>query len=127
MEVSPSQERRFAPVAQDIEPIGAPSPRRAGTRVGLVATMPRSGTWYNNLFFHYYMQLLEGKEDLSVIDIMCFGTALKEPYKRFKRDRDDIMNWNQFDMTHYMDDNALEDWILNKRKKVMYRDEKNVD
>lgn len=68
MEVSPSQERRLSPASQGIEPVSPSSPRRAGTPIGLIATMPRSGTWYNNLFFHYYMQLLEGKEDLSVID-----------------------------------------------------------
>jgi len=71
--------------------------------------------------------LLGIPEDLSVIDIMCFGTALKEPYKRYKRELDDIINWNGFDRDHYMTEEALDDWIVNKRKRVMYRDAKNVD
>ena len=71
--------------------------------------------------------LLGIPEELSVIDIMCFGTALKEPYKRHKRELDDIINWNQFDKSHYMSSEELDDWILNKRKRVMYRDEKNID
>jgi hypothetical protein len=32
----------------------------------LLATMPRSGTWYSNLFFSFYLQLLSGREDLTV-------------------------------------------------------------
>ncbi len=71
--------------------------------------------------------LLGIPDELSVIDIMCFGTALKAPYKRYKRELDDIINWNKFDMSHYMTSEALDDWIINKRKHVMYRDEKNVD
>lgn len=66
-------------------------------------------------------------DELSVIDIMCFGTAKKEPYKRHKRELSDIMSWNQFDQTHYMSMEELDDWIVNKRKRVMYRDEKNID
>ncbi len=71
--------------------------------------------------------LLGIPEDLSVIDIMCFGTALKQPYKRHKRELDDIINWNQFDNSHYMTNEELDDWIMNKRKHLMYRDEKNID
>lgn len=32
----------------------------------LLATMPRSGTWYSNLFFCFYFQLLAGMEDITV-------------------------------------------------------------
>ena len=71
--------------------------------------------------------LLGIPKDLSVIDIMCFGTALKQPYKRHKRDLDDIINWNKFDNSHYMTNEELDDWIMNKRKHLMYRDEKNID
>ncbi len=71
--------------------------------------------------------LLGIPEELSVIDIMCFGTAQKEPYKRHKRELDDIINWNRFDESHFMTAEELDDWIINKRKRVMYRDEKNID
>ncbi len=32
--------------------------------VGLIATMPRSGTWYNHIFFNCYNQLLQGNTDM---------------------------------------------------------------
>ena len=32
----------------------------------LVATIPRSGTWYNNLFFHFYFQILCGQENMFI-------------------------------------------------------------
>lgn len=34
--------------------------------VGLIATMTRSGTWYNNLVYNFYLQLCMGKETLSL-------------------------------------------------------------
>ena len=52
--------------------------RHQGPRIGLVATMPRSGTWYNNSFFYFYVQLLEGKEDLSVIKT-SINLSLSDP------------------------------------------------
>ncbi len=35
-------------------------------RIGLILTMPRSGTWYTNMFFWFYVQLLQGKTDLEL-------------------------------------------------------------
>ncbi len=32
-----------------------------GVKIGLIATMPKSGTWYNRYFLHFYSQLLAGK------------------------------------------------------------------
>lgn len=71
--------------------------------------------------------LLGIPDPLSVLDIMAFGPPAKEPYKRWKKDLNDIINWNKFDMAHFMDDAELEDWIQNKRHKVMYKDAKNID
>jgi hypothetical protein len=34
-------------------------------KAGIIATMPRSGTWYNHYFFDFYHQLLQGKTDLN--------------------------------------------------------------
>jgi len=34
-------------------------------KAGIIATMPRSGTWYNHYFFDFYHQLLQGKTDLD--------------------------------------------------------------
>ena len=71
--------------------------------------------------------LLGIPEDLSVLDIMCFGLPKKEPYKRWKKKLDQIINWNKFDVTHYMSLEQIEDWIKNERHRVMYRDAKNID
>lgn len=71
--------------------------------------------------------LLGIPEALSVLDIMCFGKPAKEPYKRWKKELGDIVSWNRFDETQFMSDAELEDWIANKRHKVMYRDAENID
>jgi len=71
--------------------------------------------------------LLGIPEELSVLDIMCFGPPAKPPYKRWKKELCDIVNWNRFDPAHFMTDAQIEDWIENKRHHIMYRDAKNID
>lgn len=71
--------------------------------------------------------LLGIPDELSVLDIMCFGPAARKPYKRWKKKLDEVVNWNRFDQTHFMTDAEIEDWIARTRHKVMYRDENNVD
>ena len=46
--------------------------------------------------------LLGIPEELSVLDIMCFGPPAKPPYKRWKKNLADIINWNRFDPSHFM-------------------------
>ena len=43
-------------------------PKAVGSdfKVGLIATMPRSGTWYNHYFFHFYDHLLRGKAKIPL-------------------------------------------------------------
>ncbi|MEO4042087.1 nitroreductase family protein [Hoeflea sp. CAU 1731] len=71
--------------------------------------------------------LLGIPEELSVLDIMCFGPAAKKPYKRWKKKLDEVVNWNRFDQSHFMTDGEIDEWIARTRHKVMYRDESNVD
>lgn len=71
--------------------------------------------------------LLGIPDELSVLDIMCFGPPKKAPYKRWKKELNEIVNWDRFDSEHYMTTAALEDWIANKRHRIMYRDADNVD
>lgn len=71
--------------------------------------------------------LLGIPDDLSVLDIMCFGPPAKEPYKRWKKELGEIVSWERFDMAQYKTDAELDDWITNTRHKVMYRDAGNVD
>lgn len=71
--------------------------------------------------------LLRIPAELSVLDIMCFGRPAKPPYKRWKKQLDEITNWNRFDPAHHMTDAQVDEWVANTRHKVMYRDAENVD
>lgn len=71
--------------------------------------------------------LLGIPDDLSVLDIMCFGPPAKEPYKRWKKELGEIVSWERFDMAQHKTDAELDDWIANTRHKVMYKDAANVD
>ena len=71
--------------------------------------------------------LFDVPDDLSVIDIMVFGKPLKAPYKRWKKDLDQIRSWGTYDRDAYMTQEAIDTWIKEERHKVMYRDESKVD
>jgi nitroreductase len=71
--------------------------------------------------------LLGIPDELSVLDIMCFGPPAKAPYKRWKKPLGEIVNWNKFDRAHLMTDAQIDEWIATTRQKVMYKDAGNVD
>jgi len=71
--------------------------------------------------------LLGIPDELSVLDIMCFGKPTKAPYKRWKKTLPEITNWNRFDPAHAMTEAQIDEWVATQRHKVMYKDEKNVD
>lgn len=71
--------------------------------------------------------LLGVPEQLSMIDIMCFGPPKKEPYKRWKRPLDEIMSWDRYDPAAFRTDAQIQEWIEKDRHRVMYRDESRVD
>ncbi len=66
-------------------------------------------------------------EVLHVIDILCFGHPEKEPYVRQKKPLEEILHWGRYDASHEKSDGEIQDWIENRRHKVMYRDESKVD
>lgn len=74
-----------------------------------------------------YKPLLGVPDDLSIIDIMCFGPPLKPSYKRWKRELQEIVNWDRFNMDNYWTTDEIDEWVKNKRHRVMYRDAENVD
>ncbi len=74
-----------------------------------------------------YKPLLGVPDDLSIIDIMCFGPPLKPSYKRWKKELHEIMNWDTFNMDNYWSDEEIAEWVKAKRHRVMYRDAENVD
>lgn len=71
--------------------------------------------------------LLGVPDELSVIDIMCFGRPAKPAYKRWKKDLRQIMSWERFDSANFMTDEQIEEWIATQRHRVMYRSQDNVD
>lgn len=71
--------------------------------------------------------LLGIPEELSVLDIMCFGPPAKAPYKRWKKEMDEIRSFERFDMRQFRTDAELDDWIQTQRHKVMFRDAQNID
>lgn len=71
--------------------------------------------------------LLGIPDELSVLDIMCFGPPAKAPYKRWKKDLGEIVSWNRFDPSHFMTEAEIDEWVETTRHKVMYRDARNVD
>ena len=71
--------------------------------------------------------LLGIPDELSVLDIFCFGPPLKPVYKRWKKDASEITNWDRFNPDNFMSNEELDSWIRKKRHKVMYKDAKNID
>ncbi len=71
--------------------------------------------------------LLDVPDELSIIDVMCFGPPAKPVYKRWKKSLDEIVSWDRFNRANFMSDDQIEEWISKKRHRVMYRDEANVD
>ena len=71
--------------------------------------------------------LLGIPEELSVLDLMCFGPSAKPPYKRWKKNLGEIVSWNSFDRAHCMTDAQIDEWVATTRHKVMYQDAQNVD
>jgi nitroreductase len=69
----------------------------------------------------------EAMRPLSILDIMCFGPPLKDPYKRWKKSPEEIIHWDVFDRKNFMTDEALDKWIKEKRHKVMYKDAAKID
>ena len=76
---------------------------------------------------HAMKPLLGIPEQLSVLDIFCFGPPAKTPYRRWKKELGEIINWDRFNQEHFMTDDEIDDWIANRRHHVMYRDAKNID
>lgn len=71
--------------------------------------------------------LLDVPDELSILDIICFGPPAKPIYKRWKRELREIMSWNRFDRSRLMSDEDVDEWISTKRHRAMFRSEDRVD
>ncbi len=74
-----------------------------------------------------FKPILGVPEELTLIDIMCFGPPLAPSYKRWKKRLDQIMSWDRFDTQNFLTDEQVDEWIRTERARVMYRDESRVD
>ncbi len=74
-----------------------------------------------------FKPLLGVPDELSLVDIMCFGPPLNPPYKRWKKRLDQIMSVDRFDMANFLTDVQLDQWVKEERARAMYRDESHVD
>jgi 5,6-dimethylbenzimidazole synthase len=71
--------------------------------------------------------LLDVPDELSLIDIMCFGPPRRPPYKRWKKRIDEIMSWDRYDRAKFRTSDQIDEWIENDRARVMFRDESRTD
>ena len=74
-----------------------------------------------------FKPLLGVPEELSILDIMCFGPPLKPPYHRWKRNLDEIVSWDRYNSKNFLTADEIEEWIKKYRAKVMYKDEQYID
>lgn len=71
--------------------------------------------------------LLGIPDEISVLDIFLFGPPAQKPYKRWRRSMEEIVHMDRYDRSHFMSDEELEDWIRNRRHRVMFRDATKID
>ena len=71
--------------------------------------------------------LLGVPDELTVLDIFLFGPPAQTPYKRWRKPLADIRNDDQFDPSHVMSDDELDEWIRTRRHRVMYKDASKID
>jgi nitroreductase len=71
--------------------------------------------------------LLGIPDEISVLDIFLFGPPAAKPYKRWRRPIEAILHWDQYNPDYFMSDEELDDWIRNRRHRVMYKDASKVD
>ena len=71
--------------------------------------------------------LLGVPEELSIIDVMCFGPPATPSYKRWKKPLNRIMSWDRFNPECGITVEQIDEWVKTTRHKVMYRDESKID
>ncbi len=71
--------------------------------------------------------LLGIPDELSILDIFCFGPPRKPVYKRWKKTAHEITNWDRFNPDNFISNEELDNWIRKKRHKVMYKDANKIN
>ena len=71
--------------------------------------------------------LLDIPGEIAVLDILLFGPPAGQPCKRYRKPIGEIMHMDRYDRRQFMSDDALDDWICNRRHRVMYKDASRID
>ena len=66
-------------------------------------------------------------DEMALVDIMCFGPPANQPYKRWKKRLDQILNWDRLSPANRLSSEQVDQWIKHERVRAMYRDESRVD
>lgn len=117
---------------QNAERILVQSVAAATMAAHLSATALGYGVWWITAIGQEAIQqqtkpLLGVPDDLTIIDVMCFGPPLNPPYTRYKRPLDQIVSWNRYNLDRYITIEQIDQWIKTERHRWMYRDESKVD
>ena len=71
--------------------------------------------------------LLGVPKEISILDIFLFGPPASKPYKRWRRPLDEILHFDGYNQSHFMSDEEMDDWIKNRRHRVMFKDASKID
>jgi 5,6-dimethylbenzimidazole synthase len=71
--------------------------------------------------------LLDIPVEISVLDILLFGPAAATPYRRYRKNLDEIAHWDRYDRRLFLSDSQIEEWIRKRRRHVMYKDGSRID
>lgn len=71
--------------------------------------------------------LLGVPDEITILDIFLFGPPAAKPYKRWRRPFDEIVHWDEYNRDHYLSDDEFDEWIRNRRHRVMYKDASKID
>ncbi len=117
---------------QNAERILLQSVAAATMAAHLAAAALGYGVWWVTAIGQEHAQndlkpLLGVPDELSVIDVMCFGPPLKPPYTRWKKPFADIVSIDRFDRSHFQTREQIDEWIRTTRHRVMYRDKEQID
>jgi len=86
----------------------------------LAATALGYRTWWLSAIGQDALQaelhtLLAVPEDLTITDIMLFGSVRQEAPKRWKKQVDDVISWDRFDPEHFRSLDQIDAWMADLR------------
>ena len=89
----------------------------------LAATALGHQTWWISTLAQDELQadlrfLLGVPEDLTITDILLFGSAAGAAPRRWKKQVDEVASWNRFDLANFRSLNQIDAWVRDLRERV---------